>query len=200
MLGYGLPRACSASTCDHQQGNSSSQAPIGRSKRASFRYGFQAAGAARSTQLPRGASGSASLAGVRGGFGPAIMRAQATPGARAGKGGAGKVSMWSRYDRPRRARTVRWRSKEISAESIGLLQLHAPIAQIGQHDGLARHGAAHEVARTEDLKLTVEIAQLRLALEAEQLFEPIHSLSTSTPNARSDKPAQHTIGLPAAPV
>ena len=30
---------------------------------------------------------------------------------------------------------------------IGLLQLHAPVAQIRQHDGLARDGAAHEVAR-----------------------------------------------------
>jgi hypothetical protein len=41
-----------ASAADHQQGISSSQDPIGRSKRASRRYGRDQGGASVSTQLP----------------------------------------------------------------------------------------------------------------------------------------------------
>src|SRR5262249_43946872 len=46
---------------------------------------------------------------------------------------------------------------------VGLLQLHAPIAQIGKGDRLTGDGAADEIAGRDDLKLAVEIAQSRLA-------------------------------------
>src|SRR5262245_24255242 len=58
---------------------------------------------------------------------------------------------------------------------VGLLQLHAPIAQIGKGDRLAGDGAADEIAGRDDLKLAVEIAQSRLAPEAEQPLKPIHA-------------------------
>src|SRR5581483_9559510 len=63
---------------------------------------------------------------------------------------------------------------------VGFLQLHAPIAQIGQHDRLARHRAAHEVAGCEHLELAVEKAQPCFALEAEQPFESVHFSCTAT--------------------
>src|SRR5262245_15132268 len=46
---------------------------------------------------------------------------------------------------------------------VSFLQLHAPVAQIRQHDGLTRYRAAHEVAGAQDLELAVEIAQLGFA-------------------------------------
>src|SRR5581483_5949774 len=63
---------------------------------------------------------------------------------------------------------------------VSLLQLHAPVAQIGQHDRLAGDGTAHEVAWRDHLELAVEEAQPCLALEAEQLFKPVHCASTAT--------------------
>ena len=58
---------------------------------------------------------------------------------------------------------------------VRLLQLDAPIAQIGQHDRLAGHRAAHEVARREHLKLPVKELHLRLAPQAEESVDPIHA-------------------------
>src|SRR5262245_27475417 len=64
---------------------------------------------------------------------------------------------------------------------VGLLALDAPVAQVGEGDRLAGDGAAHEVAGGDDLELAVEIAQSRLAPEAEQTLKPIHaSLPSAT--------------------
>ena len=77
---------------------------------------------------------------------------------------------------------------------VGLLQRHAPVLQLGQWNGVARHGANDIIARRNDLKLAIEIFDLGLAPEAEQAFKTIH---------RADRGLSFTTeaaGLPASAV
>src|SRR5262245_21289632 len=60
---------------------------------------------------------------------------------------------------------------------VGFLQLHAPVAQVGQRDRLAAHRAPHDVAWDQHLELTVEIAKPGLAPETKEPLKPIHASS-----------------------
>jgi hypothetical protein len=57
---------------------------------------------------------------------------------------------------------------------IGLLQLHVPVAEVGQRNGFACNSAPHKIARRQYLELAIKIAQLGLTFETKQPFEPIH--------------------------
>src|SRR5262249_737262 len=83
---------------------------------------------------------------------------------------------------------------------VSLLQLNAPIAQIREHDGYPGDRTAHEIAGAQHLELAVQIAQLRLALEPEQLFEPVHAFEPSiTPRDSFGRDGQkRTRGIAAA--
>src|SRR6185436_20783649 len=78
-------------------------------------------------------------------------------------------------------------------------QLHAPVAQVGQHDRLAGNGAAHEVAGRQHLELAVEEPQPCFALEAEQLFEAIHAVVILLATLGARTLLEHTDSAPAAP-
>src|SRR5690606_31681372 len=58
---------------------------------------------------------------------------------------------------------------------IGFLELDTPIAQIGQHNRFARYRTAHEVARGNDLKLSVKVLDLCLAAEPKEPVDTIHA-------------------------
>jgi len=57
---------------------------------------------------------------------------------------------------------------------IRLLPFHAPVAELGERDHVARHRTAHEVARAQHLIFAVEITDARLALQAEKAFDAVH--------------------------
>ncbi len=86
---------------------------------------------------------------------------------------------------------------EIAAErnlgrGIGFLQLDAPVAQIGKLDRLAGDGAAHELARRDNLELAVEVADLSLATDAEQFVEFIHQIPRRG-GGRARGPRTHVV-------
>ena len=57
---------------------------------------------------------------------------------------------------------------------VRLLQLDTPVTQVGQHDRLAGHRTAHEVARRQHLKLPVKELHFCFAPQAEESVDPVH--------------------------
>lgn len=58
---------------------------------------------------------------------------------------------------------------------IRLLQIDAPILEVGQRDGLAGYSTNDEVAGLLDPELAMQIRNAGLAFETEQPFKPIHA-------------------------